>query len=212
MTGQTERPLLILASQSPGRAQVLRQAGIAFRQIVSQVDEDAVAAAAGPLGPAQLASALARAKAHAVAQRPEASESLVLGCDSVFELDGAVFGKPHTTERATERLRAQSGRTGVLHSGLCVIDTRQGHTAGVVTDAVTSTRVTFAPMSDDDIAAYVETGEPLECAGSFTIDGRGAAFIERIEGDPAAVIGISVQDLRRQLEEHGIGIREVWRC
>lgn len=201
-------PLLILASQSPGRAQVLRQAGISFTQIVSEVDEDALAEAAGPLPAAEHALMLARAKAEAVAALPEAQGRIVLGCDSVFEFQGEIHGKPYTPERAAERLRAQSGKTGILHSGLWVCD-RRTETA-VASGRVTSTDVTFASLTEEEIQSYVATGEPRFCAGSFTIDGRGAAFVERIDGDPSAVIGISVRELRDRLAAHGVSISEVW--
>ncbi|GAA1350950.1 nucleoside triphosphate pyrophosphatase [Falsarthrobacter nasiphocae] len=202
--------VLTLASQSPGRAAVLTQAGIRFRQIVSDVDEDAATAAAGPVSPGELALVLARAKAEAVAALPEAAGSLVLGCDSVFEVDGAPFGKPYTRERAAERLRAQSGRTGVLHSGLWVCDRRSPSSGVPDGGTTTSTGVTFAPLSEDEIQAYVATEEPLHCAGSFTIDGRGAALVERLDGDPSAVVGISVQVLRVLLRQRGVPLSDLW--
>ena len=226
-------PLLVLASQSPGRAGVLRAAGIGFEQLVSNTDEEALTAASADASPAELVLLLARAKAEAVAQRPEARGRLVVGCDSLFELDGEVQGKPYTAERAAERLRAQSGRTGLLHTGQWVVDTRgEAPASGAANDddgrdrprpasgrtgspaptagRTVSTAITFAELAEDEIQAYAATGEPLHCAGSFTIDGRGAAFIAKVDGDPSAVVGISVAALREQLAELGVRMADVW--
>lgn len=214
-------PLLVLASQSPGRAGVLRAAGIGFEQLVSHADEEALTAASEGASPAELVLLLARAKAEAVAQRPEARGRLVVGCDSLFELDGEVQGKPYTPERAAERLRAQSGRTGVLHTGQWLVDARAASAPGEADDdgrdrtrpasgRSVSTAITFAELAEDEIEAYTATGEPLHCAGSFTIDGRGSAFIARVDGDPAAVVGISVAALREQLAELGVRMADVW--
>lgn len=216
-------PLLVLASQSPGRAGVLRAAGIGFEQLVSHTDEEALTAASADASPAELVLLLARAKAEAVAQRPEARGRLVVGCDSLFELDGEVQGKPYTAERAAERLRAQSGRTGVLHTGQWLVDARgEAPASGAANDddgrdhprpasgRTVSTAITFAELAEDEIRAYTATGEPLHCAGSFTIDGRGAAFIAKVDGDPSAVVGISVAALREQLAELGVRMADVW--
>ncbi len=226
-----ELPLLVLASQSPGRARVLREAGIAFEAIVSEVDEDAVVAEAeakyGEHSAADTALLLARAKAEAVAALDAADGAVVLGCDSVFELDGVAYGKPYTADVATERWKQMRGRTGVLHTGHWLIDNRAGDEVldadpssredqdddggtGATLGTVTSASVTFAHADDDEIAAYVATGEPLPCAGAFTIDGRGAAFIERIEGDPHTVVGLSVSTLRALLEPANLAITDLW--
>ncbi|WP_407560746.1 Maf family protein [Streptomyces sp. 184] len=193
---------LVLASQSPARLALLRQAGLAPEVLVSGVDEDAVTAAT----PAELALVLAEAKAGAVAARPEAAGALVVGCDSVLELDGRALGKPVDAEDATARWKAMRGRSGVLQTGHCLIDTASGRR----TSATAGTVVRFGEPSDAEIAAYVATGEPLHVAGAFTIDGRSAAFIDGIEGDHGNVVGLSLPLLRRQLAELGVQITDLW--
>lgn len=207
-------PSLVLGSTSPGRAAVLRAAGIAFAQQASHVDENAVVAAAreaqgAPLSPADEAQLLAEAKAADVAETLRANPTgsrLVLGCDSVFEFEGVAYGKPHTPEVARERWLAQRGREGVLHSGHCLIDLESGSQA---TECVSST-VRFADISDEELDAYIATGEPLPCAGAFTVDGRAAALIDSIEGDFHAVVGLSPAALRRMLAELGYPLTLVW--
>ncbi|WP_326798007.1 Maf-like protein [Streptomyces sp. NBC_01808] len=193
---------LVLASQSPARLALLRQAGLAPEVVVSGVDEDAVTAAT----PAELALVLAEAKAGAVAARPEAAGALVVGCDSVLELDGRALGKPVDAEDATARWKAMRGRSGVLQTGHCVIDTESGRRAS----ATAGTVVRFGEPSDAEIAAYVATGEPLYVAGAFTIDGRSSAFIDGIDGDHGNVVGISLPLLRRLLAELGVQITDLW--
>jgi septum formation protein len=173
--------------------------------LASGVDEDAVAASApGPLDGPALVELLARAKAEAVVDsriNHEPIDGFILGGDSAFELDGELFGKPHEPHIARQRWLAQRGRTGVLHSGHWLIDHRGGQLGGA-TGAVSSASVTFASdITDAEIDAYVATGEPLKVAGSFTIDSLGAAFIERIEGDPLAVVGLSVSLVRQLMRE-----------
>ena len=202
-------PILILASQSPARAALLARAHVPFDAVVSHVDEDAVLAAHAPSSPADTALLLARAKAEAVAGRDVAEERLVLGCDSVFELGGVSYGKPHLPAVAVERITEMSGRTGTLHTGHWLIDRRGGRTRAA--GAVSSADVHFARMSAEEIRDYVASGEPLEVAGSFTLDGRGAVFIDRVEGDPNAVIGLSVATLRRLLAERGVSLSRCWR-
>lgn len=201
---------LLLASASPGRRRVLTDAGLQFQTQVSTVDEDAVLAAAVAAHGAQDADAtallLARAKAENVAETATPS-SLVLGCDSVFEIDGTAYGKPHTSEIAIERWKQMRGRHGVLHSGHWLIQAGTGIGYG----QVTSTVVHFAHVSDAEIQAYVASGEPLPCAGGFTIDGLGAAFIESIEGNYQNVIGLNVSMLRALLAQHGVEITSLWR-
>ncbi len=193
---------LVLASQSPARLNLLRQAGLAPEVIVSGFDEDTVTAPT----PAELALALARAKASVVAARPEAAGALVIGCDSVLDLDGQALGKPADAEEATARWKAMRGRAGTLQTGHCVWDTASGrHVA-----ATASTVVHFGEPSDAEIAAYVASGEPLYVAGAFTLDGRSAPFVEGIEGDHGNVIGISLPLVRRLLAELGVGITELW--
>ncbi|MFF4156423.1 Maf family protein [Streptomyces sp. NPDC001678] len=193
---------LVLASQSPARLGLLRQAGLAPEVIVSGVDEDALDAPT----PGELALVLAEAKAAAVAERPEASGTLVVGCDSVLELDGQALGKPADAEEATARWKSMRGRAGVLRTGHCVVDTATGRRAS----ATASTTVRFGEPSDAEIAAYVASGEPLHVAGAFTLDGRSAPFVEGIDGDPGNVIGLSLPLLRRLLAELGVGITDLW--
>jgi septum formation protein len=205
-------PILLLASTSPSRAKLLRDSGIAFDQLGSEVDEDEVVARAGLTQPSEIALELARAKCEAVAALPQAAGRLVIGCDSVFELDGRALGKPHTAELALERIGQMRGRTGHLHTGHWMIDTRSpddggtGLSEGVMAGA----DVTFAEMTDEEIAAYVATEEPLWVAGSFTLDGYGAAFIERVDGDLHAVIGLSINALRQLSGRAGISVQRLW--
>ncbi|MFF8815795.1 Maf family protein [Streptomyces pactum] len=198
----TDRRTVILASASPARLGLLRQAGLDPRVIVSGVDEDALTADT----PAELARLLAEAKATAVAARPEAAGALVIGCDSVLELDGRALGKPADAEDATARWKAMRGRSGVLRTGHCVIDTATGRR----TSASAATTVRFGEPSDAEIAAYVASGEPLHVAGAFTLDGRSAPFIDGIDGDPGNVIGLSLPLLRRLLAELDTAITDLW--
>lgn len=206
MSGPAVR--LYLASTSPARLATLRLAGIEPVVMPSNVDEDAAMAAAGTLTPSEMVLLLARVKAEAVAN--DVSDGLVFGGDSVFELDGVVYGKPHTASVARERWHLQRGRTGVLHSGHWLIDRRPGQphkSAG----AVSSARVTFASdISDAEIDAYIATGEPLKVAGAFTIDSLGAPFITKVDGDPHTVVGLSLSTLRGLLRGFGIEWHEMW--
>ncbi len=219
---------LILASQSPARTKLLTEAGIQHDVLVSDVDEDAVQAKYGVTDAHDTALLLARAKAEAVASLPEAEGALVIGCDSVFEFDGESHGKPYTPEVARERMLRMSGSQGVLHTGHWLVDCRdtaadaddddatEGADAvapdgtGATVGAVSSAEVHFAQMSPHDIDAYIATGEPLHCAGSFTIDGLGGAFIRKVDGDPHAVVGLSISTLRDLLVHANVGITELW--
>lgn len=252
---------LYLASTSPARLALLRAAGIDPIVIPSAVDEDAALAAhaadrgvaVDDLGPAEVVETLARAKALAVADgasdpRDEGAplDGLVLGGDSMFEFDGRVLGKPHATDVARERWRAQRGRTGVLWSGQWLVDRRAGAAdaaadaaparapapvrspesgetpeaarvtgssgpAGEGLGAVAHASVTFVDdLSDAELEAYLASGEPLEVAGAFTIDSLGAAYIERIEGDPSTVVGLSIPTLRRLVRALGVEWHELW--
>ena len=188
---------LVLASASPSRRRVLIDAGITPIVQVSSVDEEALAEQLGPLPPRELALALATAKARDVARAFTDPDTVVVGCDSVFELDGTAYGKPITPQVAIERIGAMVGRTGLLHTGHWVV--RGGRETG----RTATTAVEFASMTPDEIADYVATGEPLNVAGAFTLDGRAAPYVRRIDGDPSNVIGISlptVRDLTAELE------------
>lgn len=203
-----------LASTSPARLKTLRAAGIEPVLVPSNVDEDAVVAASGPLSPAETVQLLARAKAEAVASSTawhEPIDGVLLGGDSLFELDGVVYGKPHRADVARERWSAMRGRTGLLHSGHWVIDHRGG-APGRAVGGVSTARVTFADDIDDaEIEEYIATGEPLLVAGAFTIDSLGSAFITRVEGDPHAVVGLSVSLVRSLVRELGLEWTDFWR-
>ncbi|MFC1417004.1 nucleoside triphosphate pyrophosphatase [Streptacidiphilus cavernicola] len=192
---------LILASASPARLGLLRQAGFAPEVVVSGVDEDALSAAT----PGALALLLAEAKARTVAARTDAP-ALVVGCDSVLDLDGEALGKPADAAEALARWQAMRGRSGVLETGHCVIDTRTGRQAS----ATASTTVRFGTPTDTEIAAYIATGEPLHVAGAFTLDGRSAPFVDGVDGSHGNVIGLSLPLLRTLLLELGVSITDLW--
>jgi len=209
---------LLLASASPARRATLVAAGIDPLVAVSSVDEVAVLAGAaerfGALDPADAVLLLAQAKVEDVSRNlPEeledADDLLLLGCDSMLELDGEIYGKPADAAQATERWRAMRGRTGVLHTGHWLMDERA---VPAMLGATSSTTVHFANLSDEEIDAYVATGEPLAVAGAFTIDGLGGAFVDRIEGDHHGVVGLSLPLLRELLGEVGVTIPSLWRA
>lgn len=209
---------LVLASASPARRKVLQGAGLRPVVRVSHVDEDALLAKlrARAAGPAEQVLALAQAKARAVAGELETSlspgaDTLVVGCDSMLEFHGEVLGKPHNPEVALARVRALSGDGGVLHTGHWAMRLRSDAAEAVAEVGSTeSTVVHFADFSEAEARAYVASGEPLEVAGSFTIDGLGGAFISGIEGDPHNVIGISLPLLRKLAGELGIFWPSLW--
>lgn len=201
---------LVLASASPARLSTLRSAGLEPEVIVSSVDEEAVLAAAEAatavsLEAADIALLLARAKCEdVVATGPDAD--LVLGCDSVLELDGKVHGKPADPAEAVSRWQQMRGRSGILHTGHWIVDQRapeHGGTSGTV-GATASTLVHFADLSDEEIEAYVATGEPLRVAGAFTVDGLGGPYVRAIEGDYHTVVGVSLPLLRDLLGDLAI--------
>ena len=210
-----ERPTLVLASASPARLKILRDAGLDPVVDVADVDEPAVVAhyerqAGTALRAEDVALVLARAKAEVVAAR--FSGALVLGCDAVLELDGEVHGKPAGPAEATDRWRRMRGREGVLHTGHWLVDTRDTPAgSGATIGAVAATVVRFADISDAEIAAYVGTGEPLRVAGAFTLDGLGGAFVEGVDGDPHTVVGLSLPLLRQLLLEVGVAWPSLWR-
>jgi septum formation protein len=193
----------VLASASPARLSTLRAAGVQPEVIVSGVDEEAITADAGP----GLVQALATAKAQAVAGRLT-GDLLVLGCDSMLEFDGRVVGKPGSADEAIARWRQLRGRTGVLHTGHALLELRANGIARKA-EAVASTEVRFAQLSDEEIEAYVGTGEPLKVAGAFTIDGLGGWYIESIVGDHHNVVGLSLPLLRRMLAELGYRVSDL---
>ncbi|MEV0891272.1 nucleoside triphosphate pyrophosphatase [Promicromonospora sp. NPDC050262] len=227
-------PRLVLASQSPARLATLKSAGVTPEVVVSGVDEDKVLADAterfGELDPADAVLVLAQAKAEEVAARleeswadaeapadgspagdgsPEAeapADVIVVGCDSMLEIDGTIVGKPADAAAARERWRTMRGSKGVLHTGHWVVDLRDdaaGGTGGTL-GSTSSTTVWFADIDDDEIDAYVATDEPLHVAGAFTIDGLGGPYVERIEGDHHGVVGISLPLLRELLGDLNI--------
>ena len=194
---------LVLASASPARLATLRSAGIEPVVIVSGVDEGRVQ----DLPPVELALQLAELKCAAVAGREGLpDDALVLGCDSVLELDGQVLGKPRDAADAADRWKQMRGRSGVLHTGHSLRDTSSGRVAA----ATGSTTVHFAEVSDAEIAAYVATGEPLDVAGAFTVDGLGGAFVTGIEGDHHNVVGLSLPLVRELTAELGRSWIDLW--
>jgi septum formation protein len=195
---------LVLASASPARLSLLRQAGLAPEVVVSQVDESAVRA---PRVAEQVAL-LASAKAAAVAKQE--TDALVIGADSLLEFHGKPLGKPADAAEARDRWRRMSGRSGILHTGQALFDVKDGAVVGRDI-AVASTVVYFATPTSSEIEAYLATGEPLAVAGAFTLDGLGAPFVRRVEGDPAAVVGLSLTVLRTQLAKRGLSITDLWR-
>jgi septum formation protein len=197
---------LVLASASPARLRLLAAAGIDAEVIVSGVDESVVEASS----PEKLSIVLARLKAQAVADwvRGREEGTLVLGCDSVLAFEGEAFGKPADADEATRRWHRMRGKSGVLYTGHCLVDVGGNQ----LVEDVAGTTVHLADISDEEIAAYVSTGEPLRVAGAFTIDGIGGAFVERIDGDPGNVIGLSLPLLRHLLGRLGVRITALWRA
>jgi septum formation protein len=193
---------LLLASTSPARKRLLNDAGIVFETRSPGVDEDALVEAVRPPTIQDMTLLLARAKAEAVT-----FDGLVLGCDSALLLDGEMLGKPHLPEVAIARWQKMRGQTGILCSGHWLIDGETGEATG----KVTQTTVKFANLTDEQIHKYVATGEPLQVAGAFTIDGIGGAFVERIEGDYHTVVGLSLVALRELVTELGHDYQSLWR-
>jgi septum formation protein len=191
---------LVLASASPGRLRLLRDAGFDPEVIVSGADETV----AGGEGTAAIVLTLARRKAVTVAAA--SGDALVVGCDSLLDLDGVAYGKPADAAGATDQWRRMRNRAGTLLTGHCIIDTSTGDQAA----DVAATTVRFGSPTDAEIAAYVATGEPLAVAGAFTLDGRAAPFIDGIDGDPSNVIGLSLPLLRRLLAKLGVEVTGLW--
>ena len=189
-------PRIVLASQSTSRRRLLEDAGLKPTIIVSNVDEETEFFNA--MTPEDMVVALAISKAHTVREMID-YPAIIIGCDSTFDVDGVSFGKPGTPEVAIERAKKISGRTGLLHTGHCIIDTERGIE---IADRVT-TKVTFTDMSDEEIDDYVASEEPLHVAGGFTLDGFGSPFIPVIEGDYTNVVGISMPFLRSAMKQLG---------
>ena len=187
---------LVLASQSTSRRRLLEAAGLSPRIIVSHVDEETEFF--NSLSPADMVIALAITKAHTVREQID-FPAIIIGCDSTFEFDGVSLGKPGTPDVAVDRAKRVRGNSGLLHTGHCIIDTAKNVE---ISDRVT-TRVTFDHMSDEEIADYVATGEPLHVAGGFTLDGFSSPFIPSIEGDYTNVVGISMPFIRKALANLG---------
>ena len=206
---------LVLASTSPARLRLLRDAGIEPVVIAPGVDEERVAEmamAAGQIGnTADLVLLLAKAKAEAVVTNPLAHDALIIGCDSALDLDGESLGKPHEPEVAIERWKTMRGRSGRLYTGHWLIDNRVSQPMPPASGKATSTVVHFANISDSEILAYVGTGEPLKVAGAFTIDGLGGAFLKGIEGDAHTVVGLSLPALRELTMSLGVDYPSLWR-
>lgn len=193
---------LVLASASPARLATLRAAGIEPEVVVSGVDEDGYVADT----PADLALHLAQLKARNVAARLQRSDRVVIGCDSVLDFEGAALGKPADAAEAVARWKQMRGRSGVLCTGHWLVDLATGRETG----ATAGTTVHFANLTDDEIDAYVDTGEPLRVAGAFTIDGLGGPFVRSLEGDPHTVVGISLPLVRTLLTDLGRSWLEFW--
>ncbi|EGD56620.1 Maf family protein [Gordonia neofelifaecis] len=210
---------VVLGSASPARLRVLRDAGLRPAVVVSDVDEDALLDELAGAPHAQIVTRLAEAKADAVVaavlggDAPEAAgavaDGVVLTCDSMLLTGGVLAGKPHTVEAAVNRWQQMRGTTGHLITGHCVRRLRDG---AVVASAAhsQSTAIFFSDVSDDILARYAATGEPLEVAGAFTLDGLGGWLIDGIDGDPSSVIGISLPLVRRLLADVGVDVTDLW--
>ncbi|MFC4853469.1 Maf family protein [Actinophytocola glycyrrhizae] len=198
----------VLASQSPARLMVLRAAGIEPVVEVSGVDEDAITAALPADAPHEhVVVTLAEAKARAVA--PGHADAVIVGCDSMLSQDGELAGKPGTAERARERWKNMAGGEGRLMTGHAVLRVRDGVVDAVATGTVATT-IRFGSPADDEVEAYIATGEPLSVAGGFTLDGFGGWFVDGVEGDPSSVIGISLPLTRGLLAEVGVRVVDLW--
>ncbi len=205
---------LVLGSASYGRLRVLRGAGIDPLVVVSGVDEDALTAELGGAGPATVVTTLAEAKAHAVARVLDADvtrDCAIIGCDSMLYIDGALSGKPGTPEQARRQWNSMAGRSGQLFTGHCVIRMLDGSAvASRTAEAVTTVR--FGVPTEDELTDYITSGEPLGVAGAFTIDGLGGWFIDGVDGDPSAVVGLGLSLTRGLLESVGLSIGALWKA
>lgn len=204
---------VVLGSASAGRLRVLRQAGVEPLVVVSGVDEDAVVAALGSdASPGDVVRGLAEAKADQVLTvlgPAVAADCVVIGCDSMLDIDGRLVGKPASADAARSQWRSMGGRSGQLHSGHCLVRLTGGEATHHVSESSTTT-VYFAEFKDVDLQAYLDSGEPLAVAGSFTLDGLGGWFVDRIEGDPSNVIGLSLPLTRALMQRVGVSVAELW--
>ncbi len=204
---------VVLGSASPGRLKVLRQAGIDPLVVVSGVDEDALIDGLAPdASPGDVVCALARAKAEQVAatlDRGVAADCVVIACDSMLYIDGRLVGKPGSADWALSQWRSMGGRSGQLYTGHCLLRLLHGEASQLVSESSTTT-VYFAAPIDADLDAYVASGEPLRVAGGCTLDGLGGWFVDRIDGDPSNVIGLSLPLTRTLLEQVGLSIAALW--
>jgi septum formation protein len=204
---------LVLGSASPGRLKVLRQAGVDPLVVVSGVDEDAVIAALGSnTSPADVVRILAQAKADQVASildRIIAADCVVIGCDSMLYIDGRLVGKPASADAARNQWRTMGGRSGQLYTGHCLLRLLDGNASQRASESAATT-VHFATPAAVDLEAYIESGEPLAVAGGFTLDGLGGWFVDRIEGDPSNVIGLSLPLTCALLQRVGVSVAELW--
>jgi septum formation protein len=203
---------VVLGSASPGRLKVLRQAGIDPLVVVSGVDEDAVIDALGPnTSPGDTVRILAQAKADRVAgilDRTVAADCVVIACDSMLYIDGRLFGKPASADAARSQWRSMGGRSGQLYTGHCLLRLLAGN-ASRASESSTTT-VHFAIPETRDLEAYIDSGEPFVVAGGFTLDGLGGWFVDRIEGDPSNVIGLSLPLTRSLLQRVGLSVAQLW--
>jgi septum formation protein len=204
---------LVLGSASPGRLKVLRQAGVDPLVVVSGVDEDAVIAALGSnTSPADVVRILAQAKADQVASildRIIAADCVVIGCDSMLYIDGRLVGKPASADAARNQWRTMGGRSGQLYTGHCLLRLLDGNASQRASESAATT-VHFATPAAVDLEAYIDSGEPLAVAGGFTLDGLGGWFVDRIEGDPSNVIGLSLPLTCALLQRVGVSVAELW--
>ncbi|WIX79753.1 nucleoside triphosphate pyrophosphatase [Amycolatopsis carbonis] len=202
---------LVLASQSPARLALLRAAGLEPSVVVSGVDEDAVAAALTDPAPDELVMALAAAKGNAVFAEVAGihADAVIVACDSMLSIGGEMVGKPGTPEVARRRWEVMAGNSGELLTGHAIIRVENGHRTKE-TAGTQRTTVHFGRPSTEELDAYIATGEPLQVAGAFTLDGLGGWFVEGIEGDPSSVIGLSLPLVRRLLTEVGVSVVDLW--
>ncbi|MCX6464483.1 MAG: Maf family protein [Pseudonocardiales bacterium] len=200
---------VVLASASPARLGLLRAAGLDPAVEVAGVDEDALLAAVPDATPAEKVTTLAGAKATTVARRLDLADAVVIGCDSMLHIDGALVGKPASVDEARDRWRSMAGRTGELLTGHAVLRVVDGEIDRVA-EGHAVTVVRFGEPAEDELETYLATGEPLAVAGAFTLDGLGGWFVEGVDGDPSNVVGLSLPLVRRLLAGVGVSVTRLW--